>query len=470
MTTSPEKGATVTVSRDDLLSYIHLLVNGEEYLHDTNSIHAHSQSQKVRNHQDYPIDVEPQSTIQYGGEVKFLFGRERAGLLTGLTLRVKLPAFTGGNAITGDTINMWKPFIGEAILGEDSENIRQMYSTNILRDKNQIGMHVQRRLCQSSIDFTRSVYLAGVKDEAQSNLSELWVQIPIQLGQLPDRRCIDCPLAVYAFGAPHEFIFKLPRLAKLIWSNATASNIAARESNVPEMHLRCHYKAVEKSERIGQNNLIHNDVGLTLLNHHIERERPVTVVGGEAKPDLTIEIKNCSQPCAFIAVVCRMADDMKGAGETATHDDALVPSRTNGSGVVNRPDATRLQLIDNWWITDGSQRVTPKFDRTTFYQSINEGPVSRFVSDLTGDNDRFALFLFSERPYKEEHCLGHQGFRGMQDPRIHLSLPTLLGSGEDSDAGSELAAMVRQIDVLYFVPNQVHMRNGQAFRTYNLSA
>lgn len=463
--TAPEKGATVTVSRDDLMSFIHLLVNGEEYLHDTNSIHAHSQSQMVRNHQDYPIDVEPQSTIQYGGEVKFLFGRERAGLLTGLTLRVKLPALS----ISGDTINMWKPFIGEAILGEDSENIRQMYSTNILRDKNQIGMHVQRRLCQSSIDFTRSVYMAGVKSEAQSNATALWVQIPIQLGQLPDRRCIDCPLAVYAFGVPHEFIFRLPRLSKLVWSNGTPTAIAAEETKVPEMHLRCHYKAVEKAERIAHNNLVHNDVGLTLVNHHIERERPVTVTGGAAQ-DVEIQIKNCSQPCAFIAVVCRMADDLKGAGETATHDDANVPARTDGSGVVNRPNQTRLQLIDNWWITDGSQRVTPKFDRTTFYQSVHEGPVARFVSDLTGDNDRFALFLFSERPYKEEHCLGHQGFRGMQDPRIHLSLPTLLSGDEDGAAGSELAAMVRQVDVLYFVPNKSHMRNGQAFRAYNLSA
>lgn len=477
MSSDPQKQQPITVGKDVRLAYARVGVNDAVYLHPNNSAFQPEVPFNVRNYFFETIDVTPvDNASNFGDLARWRFGKEGYSVLQGAELVTTLPrlgdalatnihpggAGYGGAGGAGTFLN-WKPFVGECLLGgNDSNRLFFRYLQNTLREVSPTEIHWKRRLCQDSQGTARRAqYLTAVGATQLSGLIAQIITTKLWLPWASDEVQYHKPWPMHAFGTPTDMEFRMPALVDLVETDIAtpATNVVALTTGgtvggQPDCFLRLYYFNHEKTERQKLADLVNRPKGLTYQTCQ-SVSSSLQTVAGDPLQSVDISLKFSRNPAVFVVATCRMLDDTKSAGQTATHNDTNAPARSVGA-IVQRPDPFRLQPVDSWALLDGQNLITPRQSARQFLLSDQTGHANFFPSAAEAN---LCVVPLSISPCVEDNGLGHTNFNNMNEPILRLFLP--------AQAATETGG-TRVVQVHVFERNKVTGVKNQIVRHYNV--
>lgn len=472
----PQQDNHLTVGLDQRLALARVTPLDSEFWSEDASQFLPKPFQCIRNFTRVKTDILPvtgTANAPFGQFVTFKYGQEGFPNLYGAELHFTLPKL--GNAAQANAHPLdagyggaatdyidWVPYIAEQLYC-GREPVRHRFSTETLRSHTADGLHIKRALCMDTEGTQkRAAYNNCVGAIADSANQIVRYRIQVWLPHGIDDVSKNQILPVQAFGQEFTLTFKMPTLLQCIQTNIAtpATNIVVSPTgSVPTVFMRLLYLATEKAERGTFANHVLSAQGLTYMTMHIARETVVTTTGSTAAVTVTVPIKNFQNPSVFVAWVIRITDDLKAAGDTATHQDTNAPRPRSSAGlIVQAPNPTRFMAWDSYCFFDGGNRITSKRGQDDWQNSTIDGFTNFFPGDFSTN---IGAHTFSEHPTVENHGLGHFSFTACSNPMLKIDLPALPTADSNS-------AAVRQVDVLSYERNKSYMSNGNIVRVFNV--
>lgn len=469
---NPEKDVQLNVGLDSRLAYNRNGPTDNDFWSEVDSQFMPKPSMNCRNYTLEERDVQPaglgSATVAFNTLVNIKYGAsEGYPNLYAAQLYMIMPRLVDSGATnrhpqdalyagTG-TVLQWQPWLAELVYGR-AEPATQRFSTEIMRKVAADTLHVKRELCHDSNGTSKRVaYSNSVGAVARSAVTETVFRLPLWLPHTTDEPNFHQILPVQAFATEFTCTLKVPRLLELIQSDVTPANIIpdpAASIPFPQIFARLYYVVTEKAERGNFANMVLSDTGLVYQVMQASKEVAVTTATTTAHT-VTQVIRTGQNPTAFIAVIVRYIDDLKAVGDAAQINDTNVPPRAVG-GFIQRPRYMNFQPWNWIELRDGGNRVVSRLTMDEWQNCTIKGISNRFPCDL---NTNIAVITFTAWPTVENHGLGHCTPTTLNSPTIAVNLPAV--------ASTETGAS-RQVDIIYFERNWVHMANGTIIRVYQV--
>jgi hypothetical protein len=472
----PQQDNHLTIGLDQRLALARVTPLDSEFWSEESSQFLPGTFQTIRNFTRVKVDILPQTgtaNAPFGQFVTFKYGQEGFPNLYGAELHFTLPKLVNAAAANAHPLDTgygggvtdyieWLPYIAEQLYC-GREPVRHRFSTETLRSHTADGLHIKRALHMDTEGTQkRAAYNNGVGAIADAANQVVRYRIAVWLPHAVDEVSKKQILPVQAFGQEFQLTFKMPTLLQCIRTNIATPGtniVVSPTGSVPQVFMRLLYLATEKAERGTFANQVLSAQGLTYMTMHIARETVVTTTGSVGAVTVTIPIKNFQNPSVSVHWIVRITDDLKAAGDTATHQDTNSPiARSSAALVVQRPDQVRFLPWDAYCFFDGGNRITSKRGQDDWQNSTIDGHTCFYPGDFSTN---IGSHTFSEHPTVENHGLGHFSFTACNNPMLKIDLPALPAAESNTLA-------VRQVDCFSFEHNKCYMSNGNMIRVFNV--
>lgn len=366
------------------------------------------------------IDPENRNSLRFGDMCITYYANEYPSDQSGLTFHILLPAQVPG---AGNTAH-WVPFVGERILGGISEYLEIKHGQEVGRRYRPHEVATKRRLCMNDIATAkRSQYITqvGGADPLDATVAQL-IQVQVWLPQAPDSgRTLDHMLPMQAFSEEFELRFKIPALNELIQTNTVAVlNTLIAAGTRPDIFVRSFFFVMPQEQRAASARQA-LDNGWSTKVVRCTTERDVEVAANVAAVEVQIDIEYTKLPVTAFVIEAYYKDDIVAAGtaQTAAHTDPDPLTVRTVGGFIVRPNWRRRIPLTQWWMQEGPERITPKYDMHSWLHDPH-GYTAYFPSTPFADA---AVLPFALHPAIETDSTGHIDPTTMNKPRIHVILP-----------------------------------------------
>jgi hypothetical protein len=412
-----------TSSRETKLGHIEEGVTTEEFLSNENTVFLRKETHTAlmpwyATWRD--IDPENRNSLRWGERCITYYANEYPSDQSGMTFHILLPALSPG---AGNEAK-WVPYIGERILGGIDGMLEIKHGQEVGRRYRPHEVSTKRRLCQNDIaTFKRSAYLnqIGGADALDATVPQL-IQVQVWLPQAPDTgRTLDHMLPMQAFSEEFELRFRIPPLNELVWTNTLAVlNTLIAANTRPDIFVRSFFFVMPQEQRAASARQV-LEKGWTTKVIRPTTERDVEVVANAAAVEVAVDLEYTKLPVTCLIVEIHYKDDLVAAGTAQTAadtnpDPTLV--RTN-AGTIVRPNWRRHVAPTQWWLQEGPERVTPKYDMHSWLNDPH-GWAGHFPSTPSPE---YGVLPFALHPAIETDSTGHTDLTTMVKPRLHVIVP-----------------------------------------------